>query len=347
MSSPRPAFNWRSFLVPVLVILVAAGCALAFGPLSGRVRLSRGEVFVLVAVVGSTAIVGAKGLAALLRFVLGRVRPAWGPRPELRTRSRAWAILGCVWVVALAWSRYVEPIWISTHEERLILPGLTAPLRVVAFSDTHSDSRFDVDGRLAEAINRLEPDVLIFLGDALNAGDRAPNLRAALTAMRARYAKLAIRGNWDVWYWGDIDLFGGTGFQELHSGWHSIAAGPNRLRIGGHAFADPWSPNLVVPPPPVGDGPAIFLYHANDYVPRAAEVGVDLYLCGDTHGGQLAIPLWGALLSVGRQGRDFVRGLYHVDKMQAYVTPGIGVERSFPYRFGVRPEISVLELSPK
>jgi predicted MPP superfamily phosphohydrolase len=255
--------------------------------------------------------------------------------------------MGCLWVSAFLWARLIEPLWIETHEQRLVLPALNAPMRVVVFSDTHSDSRFDVDDRLAERINRLEPDVIIFLGDALSTGDRAPNFRTALTAMRARHAKLAIRGNWDVWYWGDVDLFGGTGFQELHNGWHLIAAGSNRLRVSGHAFVDPWAPNEVVPPPPAGDGPAILLYHANDYVHRAAEVGVDLYLCGDTHGGQLAIPLWGALFSVGRQGRDFVRGLYRVGKMQAYVTRGIGVEHGFPYRFGVRPEITVLDLRPE
>jgi predicted MPP superfamily phosphohydrolase len=33
--------------------------------------------------------------------------------------------------------------------------------------------------------------------------------------------------------------------------------------------------------------------------------------------------------------------------MQAYVTRGIGVEHGFPYRFGVRPEITVLDLRPE
>jgi hypothetical protein len=67
---------------------------------------------------------------------------------------------------------------------------------------------------------------------------------------------------------------------------------------------------------------------------------------GDTHGGQIAVPLYGALLSIGRRGREFTSGLYHVGKATVVVTPGIGVERGFPFRFLVPPEITVLDLVP-
>jgi predicted MPP superfamily phosphohydrolase len=32
--------------------------------------------------------------------------------------------------------------------------------------------------------------------------------------------------------------------------------------------------------------------------------------------------------------------------MAAYVTPGLGQEGSFPFRLGVRPEITVIDLVP-
>ena len=33
--------------------------------------------------------------------------------------------------------------------------------------------------------------------------------------MRARHGKLAVRGNWDVWYWHELPLLEGTGFRFL------------------------------------------------------------------------------------------------------------------------------------
>ena len=52
------------------------------------------------------------------------------------------------------------------------------------------------------------------------------------------------------------------------------------------------------------------------------------------------------MLAMGRKGREFSSGLYHVGPTTVVVTPGIGVERSFPFRFLVPPEITVLDLLP-
>ena len=97
---------------------------------------------------------------------------------------------------------------------------------------------------------------------------------------------------------------------------------------------------------PPASGLRLLLYHAHDYLEAAAQKGMDLYLCGDTHGGQVALPLYGPLFAIGRFGRRYARGLYEVGGMRAYVTPGLGVEPSFPYRFFVRPRITVVDLVP-
>ncbi|MBI5544969.1 MAG: hypothetical protein HY901_13850 [Deltaproteobacteria bacterium] len=76
----------------------------------------------------------------------------------------------------------------------------------------------------------------------------------------------------------------------------------------------------------------MLVYHAHDYLEAAAKAGYDLYLCGDTHGGQLALPGYGALFAIGRFGRKYSQGLYEVGRTKAYVTAGIGVEDTFPFR---------------
>jgi predicted MPP superfamily phosphohydrolase len=334
-------------LAGVTVVLPAFHLARKLAANTGRIRISFTELLVLLAVLFLFALGLGLGFAHALRWLAATLRPSQRWTPRKARAAKVWTGVFCLLCGLVLYARHLEPRWLSVRTQPIALPGLREPLRLVIFSDVHSDNRFDLDGTLAMRINRETPDVLIFLGDALNSPDRAPAFRAALSAMRARYAKLAIRGNWDTWFWDDIDLFGGTGFVELKQGWRDVQAGTNTLRIGAHAFLDDYSPAEVIGQVPPGKSPTLFLYHANDYVPAAARAGVDLYLCGDTHGGQIQIPFWGALFSVGRLGRDFVRGAYREGATQVYVTPGVGVERKLPLRLGVRPEITVLVLGPE
>jgi predicted MPP superfamily phosphohydrolase len=336
----------RPLLVLGLVLLTAAALSL-FGikPPHNRVRMSRGEIFVILVffgVAGAMAIASLLSLISLLRMILAR---QWH-RDRVRTVTTViYAALGLGLVGAVLYARFIEPMHLTVHRETIPLADLAAPLRVVLFSDVHTDPRFPIDDRLVEVIGQEHPDLLLFIGDSINTASGARRFRDTLARLQAP-VKLAIRGNWDVWYWDDIDLFGGTGFTELSSGWRQLKVRGIPLRVGAHAYVDAWSPEKVVPAPPPGPGPTIFLYHATDYAHVAAQRGIDLYLNGDTHGGQVALPFYGPLLSIGRRGREFSRGLYQVGKTAVIVTPGIGVERSFPLRFLVPPEVTVLDLVP-
>ena len=350
MASPSKRYARPLALAAMAVLGIAIPAFLlsrALPATTQRIRISFSELFVLLAVFLSFTVGMGMGMANAIRFLVGKLRPTLRLDARKNRIATIWTGVFALLMGLVLYARHIEPRWIAVREQPVPLPGLREPLRLVIFSDLHSDNRFDLDATVAERINQQKPDVLIFLGDALNSPDRAPAFRAALSSMRARYAKLAIRGNWDTWFWDDIDLFGGTGFVELSKGWREIPAGDNTLRIGAHAFLDDNRPDVAIGQVPPGDGPTIFLYHANDYVHAAAKAGVDLYLCGDTHGGQIQIPIWGALFSVGRLGRDFVRGDYWEGHTRVHVTPGVGVERSLPLRLGVRPEITLLVLMPQ
>ncbi len=51
------------------------------------------------------------------------------------------------------------------------------------------------------------------------------------------------------------------------------------------------------------DAPLLLLYHSPELMPQAAEAGIDLYLCGHTHGGQVRLPIIGPLLTSSQLGR--------------------------------------------
>jgi uncharacterized protein len=78
------------------------------------------------------------------------------------------------------------------------------------------------------------------------------------------------------------------------------------------------------------------------------ELGIDLTLAGDIHGGgQLSLDFIHRGLNLGSlMGVPYIRGLYENGGEQLYMNRGIGIT-GFPIRLGARPEITVLELTRK
>ena len=87
----------------------------------------------------------------------------------------------------------------------------------------------------------------------------------------------------------------------------------------------------------------ILLAHSPDLVFRAAGQGVDLMLSGHTHGGQIRLPLIGALMSPARLGPRYTAGLYSFDETQLYINRGLGTGK-IPLRLFCPPEITVISL---
>ena len=90
----------------------------------------------------------------------------------------------------------------------------------------------------------------------------------------------------------------------------------------------------------------LLLYHSLDPIEVAAEGGVDLYLAGHTHGGQIRLPVYGAVFTASRLGKRYEMGRYNVGTPTLYVNRGLGMEGSLApcARFLCPPEITVTEI---
>jgi len=90
----------------------------------------------------------------------------------------------------------------------------------------------------------------------------------------------------------------------------------------------------------------ILLYHAPDLAPNASTYSFDLQLSGHTHGGQVCLPLYGALYTGSLYKKAFEAGRYLVNGMTLYVTRGLGMEGAVAPRVRVlcHPELIVWDI---
>ena len=74
--------------------------------------------------------------------------------------------------------------------------------------------------------------------------------------------------------------------------------------------------------------------------------GFDLLLAGHTHGGQVCVPFYGALVTNCGLHRRVAKGLHRWGQSRAWlhVSAGLGTHPTAPVRFACPPEASVLTL---
>jgi predicted MPP superfamily phosphohydrolase len=84
--------------------------------------------------------------------------------------------------------------------------------------------------------------------------------------------------------------------------------------------------------------------HSPDSAPEAAACGYPFVVAGHTHGGQVRLPIVGALVTNSHLPRRLVSGLMRLGGAFVHVSPGLGTSKYAPFRFLCRPEATLLEL---
>lgn len=237
------------------------------------------------------------------------------------------------------------------RELRLEFPNLPCSLdgfRLLHLSDFHINGVDGLAEVLAESLAPLAVDLCVLTGDyRFDIGGPCDEvyrrMRHILSAVQSRYGVFGILGNHDC---ADIAIELETmGVQMLIN--EGAPVGPSDpLWVVGvddpHFFGcdDLRQAARDVPK----DGFKLLLTHTPEMFGEAAAAGIDLYLSGHTHAGQIRLPGIGALLQMADCPRRYAFGYWRYQDMQGYTTAGVGCSM-LPVRFGCPPEIVVIHLA--
>ena len=232
-------------------------------------------------------------------------------------------------MVCFLYGFFIEPYWIEVKKVEIPTSKLhQSTVRLVQISDLHCDGRPGNEKKLVELVNGIKPDVVVFTGDAVNTIEALPLFKETLRSINAPLGKFAVRGNFDTRKLAGVDIFGGTGFLELDANSIKVEKDGEKFWITGVTCEREGEIGNVLKKVP-GDCFSIFLHHYPDLVEDLAGQNVDLYLCGHTHGGQIALPFYGALITLSEFGKKYESGMYTVGNTILYVNRGIGMDGGF------------------
>jgi predicted MPP superfamily phosphohydrolase len=285
------------------------------------------------------------------KWMLRRLKVATKPlKPTQLWLDRIIVTLALAGLVCLAYGYFVEPYWPSVTRVQIKTSKLdrgSRPIRVVQISDLHSDPRPRLEERLPDLIALQKPDLILFTGNCINSPGGLPVFRTCLTRIASIAPTFVVRGYMDAALWWRLDLFGGAGARELDGNGIAFNLGSANIWIAGVGFGGEAKFDRAL-----GSIPerafTVFLYHSPDLVPRISARQVDLYCSGDTDGGQVALPFYGALVTLSKLAKRYESGLYKVDNTSLYINRGIGMEGGAAprIRFCSRPEITVIDVVP-
>ncbi|MCC6801387.1 MAG: metallophosphoesterase [Anaerolineae bacterium] len=258
--------------------------------------------------------------------------------------SLAVMLLALALITALAYyATWIEPFRLTLTRQRLTAPAWQGdPLRLLHISDLHVERTTERERRLNALIESLQPDVIVFSGDFVSLSythdaQAKADIRSILSEWRAPLGVFCVPGTPVVEPITRVLEFveGLDNLTLLANRWVTVDAPGGDAPSGAlHILGLVTTHDLktdraalagMMRTAPDG-GVKLLLVHAPDIAPEAADAGIDLYLCGHTHGGQIRLPLVGALASSSQLGKRFIMGRYPVKHMTLYTSRGIGME---------------------
>ncbi len=302
---------------------------------------------------------------AAVRWALFAATAFIAATPELPYWTAALAVIGNLALTGnVLDSLWAEPFRLDVTCIEIKSPRLAncPPIRVLHLSDLHVERITARERRLLELVEELHPDLIVFTGDFLNLSfledERAQSdCRELVSRLRAPLGVYAVRGSPSVDAPHIVSkVVDGLDIHYLDNRAEPLKLSPDDepiLALVGITCTNDAERDgktlerVIAGVPNYPSTPfTLLLYHSPDLMPEAARAGVDLFLAGHTHGGQIRLPLIGAVVTSSKYWKRYEMGLYAEGNTQLYVSRGIGMEGlgAPRARFFCPPEIELFEL---
>ncbi len=242
--------------------------------------------------------------------------------------------------VVYLWGTLYEPFALGITQQTVQSPAFPVdlpPIRLLHLSDLHVERLTRREARLLTLVEQTQADIIVITGDYLNLSyvndpiARA-EVRKVLSKLKATYGVYAVLGSPPADPSNTTpSLFEGIDIRLLRDEVAVInfAEGRTLSLLGMDCKHNlevdlPIFQNLVSLAPP--DSMRVLLYHSPEMMPQVQEYPLDLYLCGHTHGGQVRLPFYGALVTSSSTGKQYEMGRYDEQDTTLYISRGIGLE---------------------
>ena len=306
-----------------------------------------------------------------------------------RTASaRSSAVLTAVGALGLGYAVAESRAYAVRRFDLPVLPPGTSTLRVLHLSDLHLTPRTRREVAWVRALAALEPDLVVDTGDNLAHLDAVPTVLHALEPLLERPGVFVLGSN-DYYAPKPKNparyLQRNTGGRRVvgprlptadlitgltSSGWLDLTNCRAELTLRGLrlAFVGVDDPHLGRDryPPAMSTTADLTIGVAHAPYTRVLDAmageGIALLLAGHTHGGQLRLPGYGALVTNCDLDRRRARGVSRWwrgagslspkapppgDAAWLHVSAGLGTSPFTPVRFACRPEASLLTLTAR
>ncbi|MDN3903543.1 metallophosphoesterase [Arthrobacter sp. YD2] len=301
-------------------------------------------------------------------------------------RKSAWLAGGVAGAgaAALAYGSLIERNLFGLREETVrVLPAGSSPLRILHLSDIHFVPGQERKVRWLQSLADLEPDLVVNTGDNLSHPHAVPPVLEALKPLM-RFQGVFVPGSNDYYApvlknpftyftgpskhkhtprelpWNLLfTAFRDAGWQDLTNTTALMELGGLRLNFSGmddpHLSRDEYPGFDDLPAGTDSSAPEVRIGVAHAPYRRVlnqfTDGGAEIILAGHTHGGQVCIPGYGALVSncdlPTWQARGLTSWAHGGRRIPLNVSAGIGTSRFAPVRFACRPEAVLLTLAAR
>lgn len=271
------------------------------------------------------------------------------------------------------------------YEKLFLLPPKTKPIKILHIADFHYVAYRKLETKFIATLDQLHPDLVVSTGDLLGGHNAWPALRKVIKPL-LNYPGAFVFGSNDYyapkprpWYrylyrHSGVDFLANSEVKKpdlpylemqtyfTQAGWLNLNNTTAELCINDLTFSligvDDHHIGLAKMPTLVSQDMhhnfRLGVTHApyQSILNSFADYQCNLVLGGHTHGGQVCLPFYGALITNCDLPRQYASGIFEWhsparNKTIVNVSAGLGTSPYSPIRFACRPEVTLLELHPQ